>query len=37
MSCSAVGTRLDGSAAPLTIDLYIDHERTHLLWYTWTT
>ena len=35
MSCSALGTRLDGSSAPLTIDLYIDHERTHLLWYTW--
>jgi hypothetical protein len=37
MSCSAVGTRVDGSSAPLTIDLYIDHERTHLLWYTWNT
>jgi len=35
MTCSAMGTRLDGSSAPLTIDLYIDHERTHLLWYTW--
>ena len=35
MSCSGMGTRPDGSAAPLTIDLYIDHERTHLLWYTW--
>ena len=35
MSCSGTGTRPDGSSAPLTIDLYIDHERTHLLWYTW--
>ncbi|WP_028045400.1 DUF2510 domain-containing protein [Cellulomonas sp. URHE0023] len=35
MSCSGIGTRLDGSSAPLTIDLYIDHEHTHLLWYTW--
>ncbi|WP_028049714.1 DUF2510 domain-containing protein [Cellulomonas sp. URHD0024] len=35
MSCSGVGTRFDGSAAPLTIDLYIDHERAHLLWYSW--
>ncbi|WP_426593396.1 DUF2510 domain-containing protein [Cellulomonas sp. McL0617] len=37
MSCSGMGTRPDGSVAPLTIDLYIDHERTHLLWYTWQT
>lgn len=35
MSCSGTGIRPDGSTAPLTIDLYIDHERTHLLWYTW--
>jgi hypothetical protein len=35
MSCSGTGTRPDGSSAPLTIELYIDHERTHLLWYTW--
>lgn len=37
MSCSAMGTRPDGSSGPVTIDLYIDHERTHLLWYTWDT
>ena len=35
MSCAGMGTRPDGSTAPLTIDLYIDHERTHLLWYSW--
>ena len=37
MTCSALGTRVDGSTGPLTIDLYIDHQRTHLLWYTWVT
>lgn len=35
MSCSGTGTRTDGSTAPLTFDLYIDHQRTHLLWYSW--
>ena len=37
MSCTGMGTRPDGSVAPLTIELYIDHERTHLLWYSWDT
>ena len=37
MSCTGMGTLPDGSSAPLTIELYIDQYRQHLLWFTWQT